>query len=295
VANLFREAQSLAFAGVAVNTMRVYSLAYHHFREFCNLYDIGACTTPILLQCFATWLHLKQLSPATIRTYVAAVKFWEQLLQGRDIPHTFALTKTLKGIARQVPQLPDDRQPITLPYLAAIVSALPLFMPPYYCLLYKSMFTLAFYAMLRVSEMTKTRFADHNLQAWAVTLLPSAVTLRLQSSKTSHKNEPEQLVTVPAQPIMCPLAALQEYVASRPPAFYLFVNVSGDPVTYDQFSAAFQRACYLSQLPYKKLTTHSFRIGGASYYSSIGCSDQQVKLLGRWASDAYRKYVRTFQ
>lgn len=37
---------------------------------------------------------------------------------------------------------------------------------------------------------------------------------------------------------------------------------------------------------------HSFRIGAATSAKSKGISDEQIQLLGRWKSNAYRKYIR---
>ena len=39
--------------------------------------------------------------------------------------------------------------------------------------------------------------------------------------------------------------------------------------------------------------THSFRIGAATSAIETGISDVQVKMLGRWKSNAYQRYVRT--
>lgn len=40
------------------------------------------------------------------------------------------------------------------------------------------------------------------------------------------------------------------------------------------------------------LNTHSFRIGGASAAASSGVPDSIIKILGRWSSDCYRRYIR---
>ena len=40
-----------------------------------------------------------------------------------------------------------------------------------------------------------------------------------------------------------------------------------------------------------RLNTHSFRIGGASAAAAAGISDSQIQILGRWSSDAYRRYI----
>jgi len=43
---------------------------------------------------------------------------------------------------------------------------------------------------------------------------------------------------------------------------------------------------------YTSFKTHSFRIGAASSYSEKGVSEQDIKRLGRWKSDAFKGYIR---
>ena len=45
-------------------------------------------------------------------------------------------------------------------------------------------------------------------------------------------------------------------------------------------------------LPSLNLNTHSFRIGGASAAAAMGIPDSTIQILGRWASNAYRTYLR---
>ena len=45
----------------------------------------------------------------------------------------------------------------------------------------------------------------------------------------------------------------------------------------------------------KRYGTHSCRIGGATKLFQMGVSPEAIKLLGGWASDAYKAYIRIQQ
>ena len=45
-------------------------------------------------------------------------------------------------------------------------------------------------------------------------------------------------------------------------------------------------------LPLGKYKSHSFRIGAASMAAEQGLSDAQIRLMGRWKSNAFKKYIR---
>ena len=38
---------------------------------------------------------------------------------------------------------------------------------------------------------------------------------------------------------------------------------------------------------------HSFRIGSATSATIAGLNDYEIKLLGRWSSDCYKRYIRS--
>ena len=48
----------------------------------------------------------------------------------------------------------------------------------------------------------------------------------------------------------------------------------------------------MSGLPRGKYSSHSLRIGGATTAIMYGASEAQLKIMGRWKSDAFKKYIR---
>lgn len=40
---------------------------------------------------------------------------------------------------------------------------------------------------------------------------------------------------------------------------------------------------------------HSFRVGAATTAARVGIQDATIKMLGRWRSTAYQRYIRTPQ
>jgi site-specific recombinase XerD len=294
LASLIAEAQSLAIEGVETSTKLTYLNAWNQYTKFTNLYQLNLQVTMTNLQLFATYLHLQGKVITTIKVYIAAIKFWFQIATHQDLKHTFVLQKTLQGIAKKTPILPDSRLPITIPYLQAICNVLHHFSSPYETSLLSSAFTLAFFATLRISEVARTRASNHAIQTANVTCLPDSINIRLKSSKTVKLNQTEHLIHVKSHFPICPVLHLHRYLHQKPPSQYLFVHQDLSQLTYDQFLSALRRAAEIAGLPTKNFTTHSFRIGGTTYYHQQGWSDAALQQHGRWSTSAYKKYIRLF-
>ena len=58
---------------------------------------------------------------------------------------------------------------------------------------------------------------------------------------------------------------------------------------FQTFLSLVFRSCGLDSSKYKG---HSFRIGAATFAASCGFSDAQIRAMGRWKSDVFRKYIR---
>ena len=90
---------------------------------------------------------------------------------------------------------------------------------------------------------------------------------------------------------LCPVAAILSYMAARPPvggAFFVFNHL-----TRDKLVTAVHRALKAVGVDTRGYTGHSFRIGAATTAASVGIEDSVIKMLGRWESAAYQRYLRT--
>ena len=142
------------------------------------------------------------------------------------------------------------------------------------------MCSLAFFAFLRIGEMTSSSGRTDNppLQISHISKLLSsssnliAFSITFGSFKHSYNARPFSIV-VCRQPQSCPVELLVKYLAMRGPRpGALFITVAGLPVSRSQFSNQLSSAiqfCGLSPSVYKG---HSFRIGAASHAADKGLS-----------------------
>ena len=138
------------------------------------------------------------------------------------------------------------------------------------------MYLLAFHGFLRIGEIvvSSVRKAYVVLQVDQVTVNQSECVIVFHSYK-HYQGHPESLVISPsADADFCPVKYMQRYLALRGSApGPLFVFPGGSPVARYFF-------------------TESFRIGAATMASMMGVSEEEIQRMGRWRSQAFKKYIR---
>ena len=106
----------------------------------------------------------------TVNTYVSALGYCHKLAGFGDPTKIFFIIQMLKGYGKTGSRL-DSRLPITLPIHHRIVtSAVQLSDSHYNMCQFRAMCSLAFYAFLRVGEITASA-SGHNLQINQLTKL----------------------------------------------------------------------------------------------------------------------------
>ena len=196
----------------------------------------------------------------------------------------------------------DSRLPITLPILDRLLAIAPFLQgSPYQISQFQAMCSLAFYAFLRIGEMT-THFnsnANPPFQLYQITKLISpagelqAFKLTFGDFKHNYNSRPFSVVLSRQPNSTCPVVLLSKYLnlrGVRPGA--IFVSEGGLSVSRSVFSSQLLRACHLCGLDPSRYKGHSFRIGVASYAADRGLSDAQIRMLGCWKSNAFLRYIR---
>ena len=290
----------LLAASVAPNTSSVYQNALKSFEDFRNRYTLGNMW-PVPVQHVTLFIaNLFELgySPATVSSYLSGISFYHKIQNFQDPTAVFVVRKLLEGFKRSRPSF-DVRAQITENVLKRICDVLcDICYSNYEFHLFKSAYLIAYFALLRVSEVVFTSHmqADRPLLSNDVTLADDgkALFITIRVSKTNQRGVPTVLrIPTSDGSLFCCVTAVQQYLCLRPlNARYFLSHLNGKPMTRSQFSAVLAKAIRILRLPTGRYTSHSFRIGRATDLSSRGVSSDTIKKLGRWNSDVVERYIR---
>ena len=247
---------------------------------------------------FIAYLYHRDYAASTATSYVSALDYIHRLANVSDPTKQFFILEMLKGYGKTVTRL-DTRLPITLPILRQFLQVSPsICTSQYVCCLFKAMCTVAFFAFLRIGEMTTSSGSSEVLQLHHLERVTNSsgevvsLTIKFGNFKHSYNQYPVAIVLTRHAEV-CPVQSLLDYLSLRGPVDgALFQSLDGRPISRSFFTELLSlavRSCGLDPTKYKG---HSFRIGGASFAAESGLSETQIRLLGRWKSDAFRRYIR---
>ena len=174
------------------------------------------------------------------------------------------LKLVLKGVSN-LNQQTDVRLSILLDILKKMISALPIITSsPYEVSLYSAMLSARFFGLLHPGEMV---LLEHVLIATNMYISSTKVVCLLPTSK-AHKGPIPQLV-------------------------YLYKQqVDFTPINSGDLANMLCRLSEFLNLPHQLFKPHSLRISGSSHLHLSGVPVHKIKEIGRWSSDAFKKYIR---
>ena len=277
-------------------TMVRYKAIWKSFKEFvAGDWDHCFPASPQVLSEYGFWLSDKGLKPSTIATHLVGVGWWHKIRALEDPSRNYLVKRFLIGLAKEGTP-PKQATPIRLDGLKGLLRQLPTLTNSFDEKLLRAVFSLAYFASLRVSEYAVTGSSSHALRLEDVGFTKdggdTCVYLKLMSFKASLR--PAKLLVPPEKNSgACPVTALKEYLRVRPRGGkMLFLQKTGGPLRATAVNTRL-RACIACQGSSPgDFSSHSFRAGRTTDLVEMGVTDTQIRESGRWKSDAFLQYVR---
>lgn len=120
--------------------------------------------------------------------------------------------------------------------------------------------------------------------------------IALRGAKTARVGEIQFLQVRELNHLLCPIAAIERRITRtsrlNDPLFSYFEGGGKRSLTKATIMDTCQKCWQTAS--YKGLTGHSFRVGGASFRFALGVNIEEICLIGRWKSEAYRLYIKAY-
>lgn len=284
-------------ASLSSNTKIAYDKAINVFHDFRLQYCLPPLWPPPVdhIVNFLAFLASKDLAYSTAKVYLSALSHNLQML-GLDNPlKTFIVQKMLAGLRKTKP-VKDIRSPITYQLLLKILQVLPTVTKSRYeHLLFGSAFSVAFFGLLRISELTSASNNNNKnvIHLSDLQLTKDTIILNLRFSKTDQCGNGFIInINKSSESLVC-FEILETFLQCRSKDDGpLFCHLSGSPLSSYQFSSILHKTLTFLGIETKTFKTHSFRIGAATHMYVLGIAEQEIQRRGRWSSDAYKHYLR---
>ncbi len=228
------------------------------------------------------------MASSMIASKLSALSFWHLMYFKQDPTSNFMVRRVLAGMKKARPG-GSLRPPLSFTDLKAFKNTLQqISWTPYKRSLIWSMILLSFHAFLRAGEMTKS---ENTLMFHQVVISDSHLIIKVDKFKFSRGRSVSVKVIRQRGPL-CPVSALKEFIGFRGSLQgYLFCQADGSPVTYAWYRKHFNELVGLSDCD-PELSTHSARIGAATFAAASGIPKERIQRMGRWVSSAVKKYIK---
>ena len=292
-------------SGVADST-RTYRSGLNRFLSFCFAFGVPSPfpVSETLLCYFVTALAWEGIAPATIRTYLAAVRH-AQIMHGLPEPRGSSSLPRLRlvqsGVSRERANsgpASQERLPLTPPLLRLIWP--PTLLSPqsatYEEHLLWAAASVCFFGFFRAGEITTAYDSAVHLSWGDVSISDDGRILRvfLKRSKTDQYGRGVEVFIGAMDNDLCPVRAVRIYMTLRgTQAGAFFCVVGGSPLTKCRFVELVRSALSRAGVPIAGYSGHSFRIGAATAAAQVGIPDSVIQVLGRWSSPAFLHYIRS--
>jgi len=274
------------------STVKCYTTGARDYLNFCMIHSLPIDPTP---QTLSRYIAFTSRFIASGPKYLTGVRHYlHALYPDFDSNRSNPLVKSVIRGSQKIRADPVSRKlPLRLHHLSAFLSR-AVSSQSYDDLLFITILSCSFYGCHRIGELVQKN--DKSLFDWRKIIKRSSLTFsdhRAQYRLPYHKSDPfyhgtDILFT--SQDVADPITLLANYVARRDKLHgataSLFLREDGSQPNRSWFDAK------LFSLLNHSFGGHSARAGGATFYASLGLSEDVIQALGRWSSSAWKTYIR---
>ena len=285
------------------STQKSYHRTWASFNKFYLQLDVKPSSWESCLILFVGYLVNKNQKPATIKSYISAIKSVLES-EGNPISEDRAVLNALVKACK----LKNDRIYTNFPIKKGLMTLVVKHMDvlfkdqPYLAHLYKTMYATAYYGLFRVGEIT---LSEHVVKATDVSVGTNKRKMMfvLRSSKTHNKSSKPQIIKISGEPKgkfsrnlhVCPFKLLERYIKIHRTKKYkdepFFIFRDRSPVLAYHFRSTLKTAIKQLNMDHKRYNTHGFRSGRSVDLLKMGVSIPNIMKLGRWKSNAVFTYL----
>ena len=250
------------------------------------------------LSLFITRLAYEGVQASTIKSYMSGISYLHKFYKMPNPVLSFRVSQLIKGIERTNRKSTHSlKKPITMSLLDRLITSLVHVVDhPYVLAMYAALFCLLYFGCMRVGEAVLSVEEAHvalSDDLWYCQIEGvNYFLLAMRSFKHSDGRTPI-LKIHPRMSMSCPVYWLNQYLSFRGSlGTNLFQLPDGRALTRDHVMRVLRRALTFLDIDPLAYGTHSFRIGRCTDLACAGYTDQQLRQVGRWKSDAFKLYIR---
>ena len=250
-------------------------------------------------------IEFKKLQSSTVRSYASAIKHILKCDKYEWDERRIWLNALIRACKKENDVF-RTRLPIGVAMLETILFEVGRYFAnqPYLESLYKAMFALAYYGLMRVGEITKS---PHCIKAKDIFIADNKnkIKLVLFSSKTHNAADRPQEIKISTDEAggvkrrnFCPFELLRSYMHMRgtyavdEEEFFVFSD--GSPVMHTNLWNCLKLMIKCLDINADCYNVGSMRSGRATDLLKFGYTVEEIKRMGRWKSNAVYKYFRSF-
>lgn len=284
-------------ASLAEKTRVAYTRFWNRFKDFVvsstGLFLFPSSSNHVSL--FVAQLFKSGLAPSTISSHLSAISYFHQIAGHEDPCNQFIIRRMLLG-CRKLKLVQDTRLPLLSHHISGLIHAVDnLYVSNrYQKLLTRAIILIAYHGFFRLGELLPARLdrSQEVVQFQHVQMSVSSVQIQLSHHKTQRSGKPITII-ISSEPKLCPVQALKRYLACRGDnEGPLFISSTIVPITLAKFRGIFNNLLDFNNMSRSQYKLHSFRIGACTQAILSGVPEHTIMQLGRWKSQAYKRYIR---